>query len=51
MARPHRLLVLGGRLPVCFDASEEEKRGVFLPRFKALLFEVGIGRPFWVREE
>ena len=35
--RPHRVLVLGGGLPAFFDASEEEKREVFLPAFKALL--------------
>lgn len=39
MAGPHRILVLGGGLPAYFDASEEEKRDVFLPRFKALLAE------------
>ena len=37
MAGPHRILVLGGGLPAYFDASEDEKRDVFLPRFKALL--------------
>jgi hypothetical protein len=31
--------VLGGGLPAYFDASEEEKRDVFLPRFRALLAE------------
>src|SRR3954452_6300983 len=39
MARPHRILVLGGGLPAYFDATEEEKRDVFLPRFRALLAE------------
>ena len=39
MAGPHRILVLGGGLPAYFDASEDEKRDVFLPRFKALLAE------------
>ena len=39
MAGPHRILVLGGGLPAYFDASEDEKRDVFLPRFKALLTE------------
>jgi hypothetical protein len=37
MAGPHRILVLCGGLPAYFDASEEEKRDVFLPRFRALL--------------
>ena len=31
--------MLGGGLPAYFDASEDEKRDVFLPRFKALLTE------------
>src|SRR5882672_3705489 len=35
----HRILVLGGGLPAYFDASEEEKQNVFLPRFGALLAE------------
>ena len=39
MAGPHRILVLGGGLPAYFDASEDEKRDVFLPRFKTLLAE------------
>jgi hypothetical protein len=39
MAGPHRILVLGGGLPAYFEASEDEKRDVFLPRFKALLVE------------
>jgi len=39
MAGPHRILVLGGGLPAYFDASEDEKRDVFLPRFRALLAE------------
>jgi hypothetical protein len=39
MAGPHRILVLGGGLPAYFDAPEEEKRDVFLPRFRALLAE------------
>jgi hypothetical protein len=39
MAGPHRILVLGGGLPAYFDASEDEKREVFLTRFKALLAE------------
>jgi hypothetical protein len=39
MAGPHRILVLGGGLPAYFDASEEEKRDRFLPRFRALLAE------------
>jgi hypothetical protein len=33
------MLALGGGLPAYFDASEEEKRDVFLPRFRALLAE------------
>jgi hypothetical protein len=33
----HRVLVLGGGLPAYFDLSEQEKRDVFLPAFKALL--------------
>jgi hypothetical protein len=37
MAGPHRILVLGGGLPAYFHASEEEKRDLFLPRFKAVL--------------
>ena len=36
---PHRILVLGGGLPGYFEASEQEKREVFLPRFRALLAE------------
>lgn len=39
MAEPHRILVLGGGLPAYFEASEAEKRDVFLPRFKAVLAE------------
>ncbi len=39
MDGPHRILVLGGGLPAYFEASEEEKRDVFLPRFRALLAE------------
>lgn len=39
MAGPHRILVLGGGLPAYFDAPEDEKRDVFLPRFRALLAE------------
>ena len=39
MAGAHRILVLGGGLPAYFEASEEEKREVFLPRFRALLAE------------
>jgi hypothetical protein len=39
MAGLHRILVLGGGLPAYFEASEEEKRDVFLPRFRALLAE------------
>ena len=39
MARAHRILVLGGGLPAYFEASEQEKREVFLPRFRALLAE------------
>jgi hypothetical protein len=35
----HRILVLGGGLPAYFEASEQEKRDVFLPRFRALLAE------------
>ena len=34
-----RILLLGGGLPAYFEASEEEKRDVFLPRFRALLAE------------
>jgi hypothetical protein len=37
MGGPHRILVLGGGLPAYFEASEEEKRDIFLPRFRALL--------------
>ena len=39
MAGSHRILVLGGGLPAYFEASEQEKREVFLPRFQALLAE------------
>jgi hypothetical protein len=39
MAGLQRILVLGGGLPAYFEASEEEKRDVFLPRFRALLAE------------
>ncbi|HEY2372065.1 MAG TPA: hypothetical protein VGH82_05920 [Gaiellaceae bacterium] len=39
MAGPLRILVLGGGLPAYFEAPEEEKREVFLPRFRALLAE------------
>lgn len=39
MDGPHRILVLGGGLPAYFEASAEEKRDVFLPRFRALLAE------------
>jgi hypothetical protein len=39
MAGSHRILVLGGGLPAYFEASEQEKRDVFLPRFQALLAE------------
>jgi hypothetical protein len=39
MAEAHRILVLGGGLPAYFEASEEEKRDVFLPRFRTLLAE------------
>lgn len=39
MAGPHRILVLGGGLPAYFEASEEDKRDVFLPRFRAVLAE------------
>jgi hypothetical protein len=35
----HRILLLGGGLPAYFEASEQEKRDVFLPRFRALLAE------------
>src|ERR1700730_13876099 len=35
----HRILVLGGGLPAYFEASEQEKREVFLPRFRSLLAE------------
>jgi hypothetical protein len=37
MAKPHRVLVLGGGLSAYFDASEEEKTDVFLPAFRRLL--------------
>jgi hypothetical protein len=37
--RPLRVLVLGGGLPAYFEASEQEKREVFLPAFKGLLAE------------
>jgi hypothetical protein len=39
MAGRHRILMLGGGLPAYFEASEQEKRDVFLPRFRALLAE------------
>ena len=39
MSAPQRILVLGGGLPAYFDASEDEKRDVFLPRFRSLLAE------------
>lgn len=39
MEGPHRILVLGGGLPAYFEAPEDEKRDVFLPRFRALLAE------------
>src|SRR5882762_6832406 len=39
MPGTQRILVLGGGLPAYFEASEEEKRDVFLPRFRALLAE------------
>ena len=31
------MLVLGGGLPAYFEAPEDEKRDVFLPRFRAVL--------------
>jgi hypothetical protein len=34
---PHRILVLGGGMPAYFTASEDEKRDVFLPAFRAML--------------
>ena len=34
---PQRILVLGGGLPAYFEASEDEKRDVFLPAFRAML--------------
>jgi len=37
LPRPYRILVLGGGLPAYFEASAEEKRDVFLPRFRAVL--------------
>ena len=37
LPRPYRVLVLGGGSPAYFSASEEEKTGVFLPAFGALL--------------
>jgi hypothetical protein len=39
MAGHHRILMLGGGLPAYFEASEHEKRDVFLPRFRGLLAE------------
>jgi hypothetical protein len=39
MAGLHRILMLGGGLPAYFEASEQEKRDVFLPRFRAVLAE------------
>ena len=39
MTGHHRILMLGGGLPAYFEAPEEEKRDVFLPRFRALLAE------------
>jgi hypothetical protein len=39
MAGRHRILMLGGGLPSYFEASEQEKRDVFLPRFRAVLAE------------
>ncbi|HET6945199.1 MAG TPA: hypothetical protein VFI01_07615 [Gaiellaceae bacterium] len=35
----HRILVLGGGTSGYFDASEEEKRDVFLPAFRDMLAE------------
>ena len=32
-----RILVLGGGAPAYFEASEDEKRDVFLPAFRAML--------------
>ena len=37
LSRPYRVLVLGGGLPAYFEAPEDEKREVFLPRFRAVL--------------
>jgi hypothetical protein len=34
-----RVLVLGGGLPAYFDASGDEKKNTFLPRFRAVLAE------------
>jgi hypothetical protein len=34
---PHRILVLGGGTPAYFEASEDEKRDVFLPAFRGML--------------
>ena len=39
MAEAHRILVLGGGLPAYFEATEQEKSEVFLPRFSAVLAE------------
>ena len=38
-AGAYRILVLGGGLPGYFEASDQEKCEVFLPRFRALLAE------------
>jgi hypothetical protein len=37
LSHPVRVLVLGGGLPAYFEASADEKRVVFLPRFRAVL--------------
>jgi hypothetical protein len=37
LPRPYRILVLGGGLPAYFAARADEKRDVFLPRFRAVL--------------
>jgi len=37
--RPHRVLVLGSAQPGYFAASADEKRDVFLPRFRQMLAE------------
>lgn len=37
--RPHRVMVVGSAQPAFFAASDEEKQGTFLPRFRQMLAE------------